>query len=391
LRREVAEHDAEDRWRMAFDDSSIGIALATVSGRFLASNAVCRHMLGYSEAELLLSHSFLEVICRPERKSQREKVKAILEHGKRASFQIEKRHRKKNGDMIWLRSNVSLVAGSDKRPAFLFAVVEEVTERKQAEELTDKLLYDLGELNSKLERRIAERTAALQATAKQLESFSYTVAHDLKAPLRGIHGYSNLLLEEHAQSLDHEGKTFLSNIDTAARHMDKLIDGLLAYSRIERRELAYSVVDLRAFITSLLDERQGDLNRRGVDLSADVRFDTLVADTEGLALVLRNYLDNAMKFTRDVAHPRIEIGAEEIDGGNRFWVRDNGCGFDMQYSDRIFEMFQRLHRSEDHPGTGVGLAIVRKAAERWGGRAWAESEPGKGATFYIEMPRPPSH
>jgi signal transduction histidine kinase len=169
--------------------------------------------------------------------------------------------------------------------------------------------------------------------------------------------------------------------------MNQLIEDLLAYSRVERRELTLRRVELQPFIDGLAGEKRNDLDERGVQLALHVNGESVWADASGLAQAVRNYLDNAIKFTRDVPEPRIEIGAEEYESNSRLWVSDNGIGFDMKYHDEIFKIFNRLHRAEEYSGTGVGLAIVRKAVERMGGRVWAESHPHQGATFFLEIPR----
>jgi hypothetical protein len=252
--------------------------------------------------------------------------------------------------------------------------------RQRAKEALDRL-------NAELEQRVRERTAALDAKSRELETFAYSVAHDLKAPLRGIDGYSRLLLEDHAGKLDDEGRSFLHTIHASTEEMGRLIEDLLTYSRLERQEMIPDRLELRPLIAAVVEQKQHEVAGRGIDFVLEVNGGTAVADARGLAQALRNYLDNAIKFTRDAATPRIEVGAQENEHGCRIWVRDNGVGFDMKYHDRIFEIFQRLHRDEEYTGTGVGLAIVRKAAERMGGRAWAESEPGRGATFYLEIPK----
>src|SRR5262249_1671876 len=155
--------------------------------------------------------------------------------------------------------------------------------------------------------------------------------------------------------------------------------------RIERRALCAEPVELRAFVETLVEERKVEMEERRINLTVEVNGSVVFADAAGLSQALGNYLDNAIKFTAEATEPRIEVGAEETEKSCRLWVRDNGVGFDMKYHDRIFEIFQRLHRLEDYPGTGVGLAIVRKAMERMGGRAWAESAVGRGATFYLEL------
>lgn len=254
-----------------------------------------------------------------------------------------------------------------------------VIERKRAADA-------LNLLNIELEQRVADRTAALAAKSRELETFTYSVAHDLKAPLRGIDGYTRLLLEDHLESLNDEARSFLRNIHTSSEEMTRLIEDLLAYSRLERRDVKTERIELTPLITSLVGQKQRDTGGRGIDFALTVNGGAVIADARGLTQALRNYLDNAIKFTRDIPHPRVEVGAESVERACRMWVRDNGVGFDMKYHDRIFEIFQRLHSEEDYAGTGIGLAIVRKAMERIGGRAWAESEPGKGATFYLEIP-----
>jgi signal transduction histidine kinase len=245
----------------------------------------------------------------------------------------------------------------------------------------------LDQLNAELETRIEDRTSALNAKSRELEVFAYSVAHDLKAPLRGIDGYSRLLLEEYAGKLDDEGRNFLQTIQDSTDEMSQLIDDLLAYSRLERREFKPDRIQLGPMIDSLVEEKKRGATEHPIDFVIDVNGATVLADASGLAQSLRNYLDNAIKFTGKVAEPCIEVGSKESAESCLLWVRDNGIGFDMKYHDRIFDIFQRLHVSDDYPGTGIGLAIVRKAMERMGGRAWASSEPGHGATFYLEIPK----
>jgi signal transduction histidine kinase len=209
----------------------------------------------------------------------------------------------------------------------------------------------------------------------------------LKAPLRGIDGYSRLLLEDHKDQLDDEGRSFLNTIQASADEMNQLIQDLLDYSRLERRELNPHRLELQPLVKAVVEQKQHEIVDRDVDFRVTVNGGYVMADANGLTQALKNYIDNAVKFTRDVSAPLVEVGSREIPGGCLLWVRDNGIGFDMKYHDRIFNIFQRLNHSEDYPGTGIGLAIVRKAMERLGGRAWAESEPGRGATFYLEIPQ----
>jgi hypothetical protein len=255
----------------------------------------------------------------------------------------------------------------------------DIMDRKVAEEEIHQLALDL-------EKRVNERTLELVARNKELETFTYTVSHDLKAPLRGIDGYSKLLLEDHKSSLNVEGQFFLSSIRTATEQMNRLIEDLLQYSRLERRVLSSAVVDLDSLIATMISEREAELNIHKIKVELDLACRQISTDMDGLIIALRNLLDNAIKFTAHVSDPTIKISTREQSGFCILCVADNGIGFDMKYKDKIFDIFQRLHRAEDYPGTGVGLAIARKVMERIGGKAWAKSEPGHGAKFFLEIP-----
>ncbi len=220
----------------------------------------------------------------------------------------------------------------------------------------------------------------------RLETFAYTVSHDLKAPLRGIDGYSYLLMENYFDQLDNDGRFYIANIRQGIRRMDKLIEDLLTYSRLQRQELALDDVDLPAVVEQILIENREAIAGCGAEVRSMIAVDSLRAEIDGLHMALRNLLENALEFSADSAPPKIEIGAKVVGDACRIWVRDNGIGFEMTYHDRIFELFQRLHTEDAYPGTGVGLALTAMAMERVGGRAWAVGKPGEGATFYLEIP-----
>jgi len=274
---------------------------------------------------------------------------------------------------------VSVTAERDAAGRFVRsrATVVDNTARMQAE-------IKIRQLNTEL----VARTQKLEMINKELESFTYTVSHDLKAPLRGINGYSQLVLEGYADRLDEEGRLFLNNIRSASSQMGHLIDDLLAYSRLERRLMESADIDLRLFVADLLAHYADEIQARSIALRVSLPNITLQIDPDGLGVVLRNIIDNAFKYSRSVTAPMVEIGGEEQDPRKLLvWVKDNGVGFDMRYHDRIFEIFQRLEAGADTPGTGIGLALVRKACQRMGGHVWAESKPGEGATFFVEIPR----
>ena len=245
-------------------------------------------------------------------------------------------------------------------------------------------ISEIDRLNSELDRSLTR----LRQVNQELETFTYSVSHDLKAPLRGIDGYSRLLLSEHSEQLSQEAQQFLQRIRQATQQMGVLIDDLLSYSRLERRQQTLMALPLAAIARHVLQACEQELQSRGVQVQLSVAAELRAwGDAQGLTMSLRNLVDNALKFSRDSAEPRIDISAVLVGDRVQLSVRDNGAGFDMRFHDRIFAIFQRLHRAEDFPGTGVGLAIVRKAIERMGGRVFANSQPGEGACFILELPQ----
>ena len=262
------------------------------------------------------------------------------------------------------------VPGLDDSDATVLACLADITE--------------IDRLNSELDATVAR----LRQVNQELQTFTYTVSHDLKAPLRGIDGYSRLLLSDHHDQLDDEGRGFIENIRRATRQMGALIDDLLAYSRLERRELKLTPVPLAPLVDSVLSACRQNLPPEGIEWVVQVDPALMVlADVQSLSMALRNLLDNAVKFSHNSPAPRIEVSAEHWGEARlRLQVGDNGIGFDMKFHDRVFAIFQRLHRAEDYPGTGIGLAIVQKAVKRMGGQVWAQSRPGEGAMFTVELP-----
>ena len=261
------------------------------------------------------------------------------------------------------------------------ALEEEIVERKRAE-------ADILRLNAELvegTRQLESANRQMEVANKELEAFSYTVSHDLRAPLRHLSGFVDLLINRNSSGLDAKSRHYLEVIAGAARTMGILIDDLLAFARMGRTEMMNTPVNLDSMITALREELQPSLAGREISWDVD-RLPMVTGDPELLKLVLANLIDNALKYTRNRPQARIAITADTAGDEVIFSVRDNGVGFDMKYQDKLFGLFQRLHHANEFEGTGVGLASVRRIIQRHGGRVWAEGAVGEGAAFYFTLP-----
>jgi signal transduction histidine kinase len=257
------------------------------------------------------------------------------------------------------------------------AFVRDVTERRRAER-------EILQLNASLEARVAERTAQLEAANGELESFAYSVSHDLRAPLRGIDGWSLALLEDYGGRLDDRARRYLDRVRQETQRMGMLIDDLLELSRVTRSEMHQSPVDLSA-IAEHIAAHQTELHPgRAIAFSIEPDLKAR-GDARLLEVALTNLLENAVKFTARREQARIEFGAARQNGHRGFYVRDNGVGFDPRHAGMLFGPFQRLHKASEFPGTGIGLATVQRVIHRHGGEVWAESEPDRGATFGFSL------
>lgn len=246
----------------------------------------------------------------------------------------------------------------------------------------------ISNLNAELEQKVAKRTAQLEALVKEQEAFNYTVSHDLRAPLRHINGFSTILVEEFGEDISPQCRLYLQRICAASTKMEALIDNLLEFSRINREVMTPTTVDLGSIAAEILQTHSEMEPARSVTLNIAADL-TARGDANLLRMALQNLLDNAWKYTAKTADPLIEMGKSTINGEVVYFVRDNGTGFDMEYKDKLFAVFQRLH-GNDYEGTGIGLATVERIIQRHNGRIWAEGKPGEGATFYFTLPDPPS-
>ena len=257
--------------------------------------------------------------------------------------------------------------------ALAYLILRFITDRRQAEN-------EIRNLN----KNLAERSLEVEAANKELEAFSYSVSHDLRAPLRAVDGFSRILLEEHTSQLSEEGQSFLRRVRENAVNMGQLIDDLLTFSRLSRQPLKKQNVVTADLARQVLDELKQEQNGRRVDASV-ADLPQCNGDPKLLKQVFVNLLSNAFKYTRKREVARIEVGSEKINGETVYFVKDNGAGFNMKYAAKLFGVFQRLHRSEEYEGTGVGLAIAQRVVHRHGGRIWAEAAIDKGASFYFTL------
>ena len=306
--------------------------------------------------------------------------KAVAESLRDGSeFSSEFRIIRPDGKQRWISARGSVIRDGEGRPNRMVGIDIDITEQKQAQE-------QIRSLNASLETRVADRTRDLSNANKELESFSYSVSHDLRAPLRTIDGFSLALLEDCGGTLDDVGKEHLQRIRAATQRMGALIDDLLNLSRVTRAQLTAQTFDLSAVVSSVAQELQATQPERQIAWRiAPAVFAT--GDARLLRVAIENLLNNAWKFTSKHPTATIEFGRTENRGCSAYFVKDDGAGFDPAYADRLFGPFQRLHATAEFPGTGVGLATVQRVIHRHGGRVWAESAVDQGATFYFTLPQ----
>jgi PAS domain S-box-containing protein len=359
---------SEARYRLLFDRNLAAMARTRRDGTVLDCNPAMARLLGYGSREEVLGTNARDFYVDP---ADRERLVSGFSPGE-GVVDEEVRFRRKSGEVIWV-SMTFVEMEDDGQPTFE-ALMLDVTDRKAVSE-------QIQGLNAALARQVAE----LDLVNRELDAFSYSISHDLRAPLRAMQGFAEALLEDYGARLDATGHDFAQRIVAASRQMDALIQDLLAYSRLARTEIALDPVSLETVVDEACAPLEMEVKERGGEVTVERPLGRVLAHRAVLGQIVTNLLANAVKFTRPDTPPRVRIRGERTPGRVRLWVEDNGIGIAPEHRERIFRAFERLHGMQQYPGTGIGLAIVQKGALRLGGQAGVESEPGVGSRFWVEL------
>lgn len=373
---EKALRESEVRFRTMADTAPVLIWVAGPDGLCTYINKPWLDFTGRTNEQELWGNGWLECV-HPE---DIERMFIIYNDSlkSRTKYSMEYRLRRFDGNYRWMLEYGIPRYTSDGIFVGYIGSCADITESKQARE-------EIKMMNVELERRVKQRTLQLENSNKELEKFSYSVAHNLRSPLRGIDGWSLALMEEYYEKFDEQGRIYLERVRSEAQLMGNLIDDLLRLANITRQEMQKVNIDLTALVNNIENQIVKNYPKRKFEFFVEPGL-FIHGDPSLLGIALTSLIDNACKFTGLAPVARIKFGKSEIDGKQNFYIRDNGVGFDMCYTKKIFGAFHRMHKAADFPGAGIGLATVQLIISRHGGRIWAESEPGKGAAFFFEIP-----
>jgi PAS domain S-box-containing protein len=366
----------QDRSRRAILSAGIGMAIVDMQGRWVEVNPAFERMFGHHAADLI-GRASAEFVHPEDIDAVRAAFERVLK-GETPALDAQHRYLHRTGAIVWAQANVAMMHDDAGLPNYLIVHLRDISSEREAGQA-------LQALNQTLQQRLAEGAAALQAMSQQQEAFAYGVSHDLRAPLRAIDSFAALLDSKARGLLDDAGRDYLARIRAAAARMGELIDALLDLSRAGRSELKFEPVDLSLLAGWAGAELQDAEPGRAAEIDVSPGL-VASGDERQLKLMLTQLLDNAWKFSRTRDRVRIEVRGERDGDRLHVRIRDHGAGFDMRYADKLFEPFQRLHGADEGGGNGIGLAIAHRIVERHGGRIHAESEPGQGSTFHLDLP-----
>ena len=376
-----ALRESEDLFRVTFDLTAIGMAHVGPQGNWLRVNKKLCGITGYSAGEMLSGMTFQQITHEEDLDTNLELVQKLLT-GEIQTYDMEKRYIRKDGSPIWVHITVSLVRHEDGTPRYFISAVEDVSERRQTSE-------ELAALSATLDYRIWERTAQLAQANDELKSFSYSVSHDLRAPLRAISGFAQILARRYNEALDDQGQHYLNNIIFAAERMNQLVDDLLRYSRLGRQAVHQKPIALEQVLQTVSADLADKIEQTGAQIEIATPLPVVHGDATLLGQIFLNLLDNALKYHRPRVAPRIMITATPQDKTCLVQIADNGQGIPAAQHEKVFNAFQRLHSDEIYPGTGIGLAIVAKAATLSGGHVTLTSplaDGSPGSVFIVCLP-----
>jgi PAS domain S-box-containing protein len=380
--RRLAEA-AHRRLAAVVDSSDDAIVSKTLEGIITSWNRGAERLFGYFAEEVIGKH--ISILFPSERIAEETMILARIKRGERIEHYETVRLRK-DGSMVSISLSVSPIKDNEGRIIGISKIARDTTHRRLAEQALHRAQQELEDHARVLEKRVAERTARLEETNKSLESLSYSIAHDLRAPLRSIRGLTEILLEDYAAKFDDTGRDYGRRIVESAGRMDSLINDLLDYGRLSQIELPLSLVDTAVIIEKVLMDLHQDVRGKQAKIEVRKPLPKVVANPTILEQTVTNLLSNSLKFVLPGRTPEVTIAAQRNGRTVRLSFRDNGIGIPSEHHGRIFHLFERLDVQQGYPGTGVGLAIVQKGVERMGGRVGVDSSPGKGSTFWIELP-----
>jgi PAS domain S-box-containing protein len=370
--------DAEQKYRIFADFTHDWETWQDPEGRHLLVTPSCRRVTGYGPAEFSADPTLMQRIVHPDDKAQVAEHFRIVHSAFEAGARIEFRIIDKTGQIRWIEHYCDAVVGKDGDHLGRRASNRDITDRKDAEEA-------LRRLTAELEQRVAQRTAQFEAANRELEEFSYSISHDMRTPLRAIDGFSKILLDEHGETLDSEGRRLQAEIRLNAQHMGRQLDAMLDFLNLGKRKLVATRIDMADMVRQVFAELVSSAPIPPARLETGP-LPPAWGDREMIRQVMRNLLSNALKFSSPQRDAVIEVAGTANAQENTYRVRDNGVGFDMRYADKLFKVFERVHPTGQYEGTAIGLASVKRIVERHGGRAWAEGSVDGGATFYFSLP-----